>query len=216
MLVTRLARPGPRYYPLMSKPRLLAVAAFSVLAAVSTTADAQSIIKNPGDHPDYKVEIEPHLDFGWANRGYASGAFGAGARFSIPIVQNGFISTINNSVAISFGLDYLRYNGCYYRGFNNNFDCSAGFINIPVAMQWNFWLTPRWSVFGEPGLYIYHGFFEDICGNDPRFKGACYAPSTTGVDFLFAAGGRFHFNDSVALTLRVGYPTLSFGVSFLL
>ena len=24
-------------------------------------------------------------------------------------------------------------------------------------MQWNFWLTPRWSVFAEPGLYIYHG-----------------------------------------------------------
>ena len=200
----------------MSKPRLLAVAAFSAVAALSPTAGAQSIIKSPGDHPDYKVEIEPHLVFGFANRGYASGAFGAGARFSIPIVQNGFVSTINNSVAISFGLDYLRFNGCYYRGFNNDFDCSASFLNFPVAMQWNFWLTPRFSVFGEPGLYIYHGFFDDICGRDPRFRGNCNTPTTTGVDFLFAAGGRLHFNDTVALTLRVGYPTVSLGVSFFL
>jgi hypothetical protein len=29
-------------------------------------------------------------------------------------------------------------------------------------------------------------------------------------------GGRFHFNDNVALTLRVGYPAISVGVSFFL
>ena len=28
-------------------------------------------------------------------------------------------------------------------------------------MQWNFWLSTHWSVFGEPGLVIFHGFFED-------------------------------------------------------
>ena len=70
----------------MSKPRLLAVAAFSLVAAVSTTAGAQSIIKNPGDHPNYKVELEPHLDFGWANL-YASNGFGAGFRAGIPTLR---------------------------------------------------------------------------------------------------------------------------------
>jgi hypothetical protein len=32
--------------------------------------------------------------------------------------------------------------------------------------------------------------------------------------FTLYAGGRYHFSDSVALTLRIGYPTLSVGVSF--
>jgi hypothetical protein len=32
---------------------------------------------------------------------------------------------------------------------------------------------------------------------------------------VFNAGGRFHFNDSLALTMRVGYPSFSLGVSFL-
>ena len=28
-------------------------------------AQAQSIIRQPGNHPDYTVEIEPHLAFQW-------------------------------------------------------------------------------------------------------------------------------------------------------
>ena len=200
----------------MSKPRLLAVAAFSLVAAVSTTAGAQSIIKNPGDHPNYKVELEPHLDFGWANL-YASNGFGAGFRAGIPIVQNGFVPSINNSVAISFGVDWLRYSGCYYgRGVfatGNDLGCGASFFLFPVTMQWNFWLTPRWSVFGEPGLYVYHGVYDDFCNS--KFRN-CIEPTKTGLGFAAYAGGRFHFNDTVALTLRLGYPTLSFGVSFLL
>jgi hypothetical protein len=182
--------------------------------AFGSDARAQSIIKNPGDHPDYRVEIEPHLNFGWANL-YGSNGLGVGARFSIPIVQNGFIRNLNNSVAISFGLDWLRYSNCYYYIRNDGYGCGASYFIFPVAMQWNFWLTPRWSVFGEPGLYLYHGVFDDYCGsiNNP---GPCGYPTRNGVDFAFYAGGRFHISDTFALTLRIGYPTLSFGLSFML
>ncbi len=193
---------------------LVAVAASAVLFASSSPAHAQSIIKNPGDHPNYKVEVEPHVNFGWANL-YASNGFGLGARFGIPIVQNGFISTINNSVAISFGIDYLRYSGCFYGkgkfGNNDDIGCGASFFLFPVVMQWNFWLSPRWSVFGEPGLYVYHGVYDNLCGN---FKN-CAEPTRTSIEPAFYAGGRLHFNDTVALTMRIGYPTLSLGVSFL-
>jgi hypothetical protein len=203
----------------MRTPKLVAVAALSAVVAVSADANAESIIKSPGDHPNYSVEIEPHVNFGWANRGFVgSAAFGLGARFSIPIVQNGFIPSINNSVAISFGLDYLRY-GCNVRYFNDReYDCGASFLLFPVAMQWNFWFTPKFSVFGEPGLYVYHGFFDDVCGSDPRFRNGvvCSTPTKTSIDWMLHAGGRFHFNDTIALTLRVGYPTVSFGVSIFL
>jgi len=199
----------------MTKPGWIGLATFAMVVGSAATGNAQSIIKNPGDHPNYKVELEPHLDFGWANL-YANNGFGAGFRAGIPIVQNGFVPSINNSVAISFGVDWLRYSGCYYgRGvFGNNGDlgCGASYFLFPVTMQWNFWLTPRWSVFGEPGLYVYHGVYDNICGNLKN----CNEPTSTGIGFAAYAGGRFHFNDTVALTLRLGYPTLSFGVSFLL
>jgi hypothetical protein len=190
--------------------------ATALVAAASSPAHAQSIIKNPGDHPDYKVELEPHGVFGWANH-WASNGFGLGLRATIPIVQNGFVKTINNSVGISFGLDWLRYDGCYYydrrAGRYDGYGCGASFFLVPVTMQWNFWLTPKWSVFGEPGLYVYHGVFDDYC--DPRFIG-CTTPSRTSVGPALYAGGRFHFSDTVSLTMRLGYPSISLGVSFFL
>jgi hypothetical protein len=205
------------YAAVMSTSRLVAAAAFLTVVGIGTRADAQMIIKTPGDHPEYKVELSPHLDFGWTNRYYASSGFGLGFRATIPIVQNGFIPNLNNSVGISFGLDWLRYSGCY-GAYYNGFDCGgASYFLFPVAMQWNFWLTPHFSVFGEPGFYIYHGVFDDYC-NDPRFKGTafnCGYPTRTGVDFALWGGGRYHFNDTIALTARIGYPTFDAGVSFL-
>jgi hypothetical protein len=188
------------------------------MAALATTswepaAQAQSIIKNPGDHPDYKVELEPHLALGWGHLYHGSG-FGLGGRVGINIVDNGFVKTINNSVAISFGLDWIRYSDCYYYDRRWGYGCGASYFVFPVTMQWNFWLTPKWSVFGEPGLYFYHGVYDDDWCDRNRFAGCGY-PTRDGVDFAFFAGGRFHFNETVALTMRLGYPTSSIGVSFL-
>jgi hypothetical protein len=189
------------------------LAAASLLACTGGVAEAQSIIKTPGDHPNYKVELEPHLALGWGHLYHGNG-LGVGARISIPIVENGFISSINNSVAIGFGLDWIRYSDCYYydvRGRDRfGYGCGASYFVFPAVMQWNFWLTPRWSVFGEPGLYVYHGVYDDYC----TLPGCTY-PTRTGVDIAFYVGGRFHFNDTIALTMRLGYPTSSVGLTIL-
>jgi hypothetical protein len=188
-------------------------------AILEAPAAAESIIKNPGDHPDYKFELEPHVVFGWGHL-YAGTGFGLGVRGSIVIVDNGFVPSINNSVAISFGLDWVRYTDCYYYGWRAtngryyDYGCGASYFMFPVAMQWNFWLTTKWSVFGEPGLYIYHGVYDDYC--DPTIVGpGCSYPTRTGIDLALFAGGRYHFNDKIALTMRIGYPTFSVGASFL-
>lgn len=190
--------------------------ASAIALGTASPAHAQSIIKHPGDHPDYKVELEPHGLFGWAAQWVGNG-LGVGLRATIPIVQNGFVKTINNSVGIGFGLDWLRYDGCYFYdrrfGRYEGYGCDASFFQIPVVMQWNFWLTPKWSVFGEPGLYVYHGVFDDYC--DTRFVG-CSAPTRTSIDPALFAGGRFHFSDTVSLTMRIGYPSFSIGASFFL
>ena len=69
----------------------------------------------------------------------------------------------------------------------------------PVALQWNFFLTDKWSVFGEAGVMLRsYGFLT----------------SDTYGDFTVAAGGRFHFSDRISLTMRAGYPFVSVGVSF--
>ena len=206
----------------LSRSLPFAVVALAVLAwAIDARAD--DTIKHPGDHPHYVVELEPHLLLGWTATYVSGTGFGLGGRVSIPITHEGFIKTINNSVAIGLGLDWVHYSGpdCYYyyRGVGPCYAApSADYLEFPVVMQWNFYVAQHWSVFGEPGLYIYHGIFSspNYC-NAPGLPpcGYFYNFTETGVGPAFYVGGRYHFSDSVALTMRLGYPTISIGVSFM-
>jgi hypothetical protein len=208
----------------MTKARGAALALSIAMAVLARPrqALADDTIKHPGDHPHYAVEIELHGLWGWTHYHYApDDGLGLGGRFSIPLTDGGFVKSINNSVAISFGIDWLHYSGsncynydfgprgpgpCYYVG-------DANFLFFPVVMQWNFFVARHWSVFGEPGLVIYHGFFDYCAGAPAGFN--CGNPTSTGVDIALYAGGRYHINENVALVMRVGYPTFSFGVSFM-
>jgi hypothetical protein len=187
---------------------LFASVLLSLLALPERSARADNTIKHPGDHPSYGVEIEPHALLGWDNI-YGPGGFGLGGRFSIPIVHNGFVPTINNSVAITFGLDWTHFNWCWYRG-----PCTGDYIYFPVAMQWNFYVAQRWSVFGEPGLVLFHGFISD-CPNSPGVN-CGVRPVVTSLEPALFVGGRYHLSDTVSLTMRIGFPTFSFGFSFFL
>jgi hypothetical protein len=164
-----------------------ALAAFAVATLLPATLRAEpNLIKQPGAHPDYTLELEPHVVFGFNPPGGSAGqGIGPGFRGTVEIVDNGFISNINNTVGIGFGLDWFA------------FSSGKTALWMPVVMQWNFWLTRSWSVFGEPG-------------------GGLYLGNATGFRPAFYGGGRFHFSDTLALTLRVGYPTISAGLSFVL
>lgn len=183
--------------------------------ACASSALADDTIKSPGDHPDYVVEIEPHGLVGFGFR-YGGAGIGLGGRFSINIVKNGFIPSINNSVAVTFGADFMHYGGCY-NGINdvNGFNCSANYLLFPVALQWNFYVASHWSVFGEPGIVPFYGFYDDFCGNGPNQIRGCDNPSHFSVAPALYVGGRYHFNEHMALTMRIGYPDFSVGVSFL-
>ncbi len=179
----------------MVRKIVIGSAAGVALSTLASVASAQSTISSPGAHPDYTIEVEPHFvlaPWGPVSWGGNRAGFGPGVRLSIPATQNGFVPSINDSVAVSFGLDWLFY-GTDYWG-----DTIYQFI-IPVAMQWNFWLSPAWSVFGEPGLAVF------ASGN----------PDDAGVVPVFEIGARWLMGGDVAMDFRIGYPTFSIGISFL-
>jgi len=167
------------------------LAAGGICALVFTTvafgasAD-ESIIKNPGDHPDYRFEAEPHglIGFGGPFEGGRTD-FGAGFRGTIILMDNGFVKSINDSVGIGFGGDLFFRHGTLF---------------IPVVMQWNFWLSTHWSVMGEPGIGFAPNPFHDRSVIHP----------------VIDLGARYHFNEKIALTMKIGYPAISVGVSFFL
>jgi hypothetical protein len=179
-------------------------------------AAAQSTIKQPGQRSHYSFEAEPHLLLGaFDPPGWPRGdGLGVGFRGTVELLRNGFVKTINNSVGISFGLDWVHYPygelGGVCTDWANapngtvvctevNGDSGRNYFYLPLAMQWNFWLARRWSVFAEPGILPY------FHGGRLRFN-----------PIALYLGGRFHFSDQVSLTLRLGYPTLSLGASFFL
>jgi hypothetical protein len=202
--------PSHRVHRLQTLAGSAALIAILSLVAPGRAA-AESTIRSPNP-PRYAVEIEPHLNLGVLGWDYGGTSFGPGIRFGIPIMSPGFIPTINDSVAISVGADFVRYAGYQYACDNAGCYDTAGFwaAYVPVTLQWNFWLTDRWSVFGEPGLALRHSFQDDYCTAINGF-------SCRGRDRLlgsFYVGARLHLTDALALTLRVGYPTgLSIGLS---
>jgi hypothetical protein len=124
---------------------------FGTIAASFWTlpAYADSIIKNPNP-PKYPLEIEPKLNLNYfLYKGYGGEAWGPGVRLSIPLMSPGFIKTINDSVAISFGLDLMRYSGDDYYGWNawcrrepkdcpgwySGYDSGFWAAHFPVTMQ---------------------------------------------------------------------------------
>ncbi len=163
-----------------------AVFVFLALFAAAKQASAdESVIKHPGDHPEYVFEAEPHVVVAPFHDFHP----GVGFRGTLELVDNGFISSINNTVGLGFGVDWTK-----------------GHTWIPIVMQWNFWLSRNWSVFGEPGIVL-------------RIDDGVKVEPGKGPDkldpFAFYAGGRFHFSEYVTLTMRIGRPTASVGLSLL-
>lgn len=167
--------------------------------------------------PDHRWEAEPHLVFGPGlppGPGRGSGA-GVGFRGSFVVAPDGIIDAFPDSVAIGLGVDLLRYRSfgpphgaCVRRvsapaGTNvcvevDGPGAARTYLLLPIVVQWNIWLTPRWAVFGEPGLAFY-----------ATRGGAGAAPT-------LSLGGRLRILDNLAVTLRLGWPTVTIGASFFL
>ena len=168
--------------------------------------------------PGYTLEVEPHLVAGLANPpgpGVNQGG-GAGLRGSFVVSRDGFIPSANDSLAIGFGIDALHYRGAYGDYFGTcvsrapapggtlvctEVDSPGGprnYLFVPLVLQWNFWLTERWSAFVEPGIDLY------------------FTAHHGGVVPSLGLGGRFQLNNVVSLIFRVGWHTATVGISFLL
>lgn len=192
----------------MQRSKLLwLAAAFTVvttLGAAPQLAEAQSRsvdINTPftGQRP---FQLDIHGGFTWWGVGAATGA-----RFGIPLLQNGFISSINNAVYLNFGVDFYWMRWRLHPGDNRYWDYGAG-LGFPVALHWEFYFNESWSAFAELGVNV---FLHPVLFHEGHFD-----PYDAGHWILAQAGGRFHINEWFTLTLRVGNPYVSFGITFLL
>ncbi|HMA95913.1 MAG TPA: hypothetical protein VKP30_24665 [Polyangiaceae bacterium] len=190
----------------------------TALLGWASSADAETVIRRPGLHPQYSVELEPHLTFDWLkDRRDVSDGIGPGLHVAIPFMHQGPITTINNNMAIKFGFDLTFSGSCYWHElYRERYDCGATSLLLPVALQWNFYITDIITVFGEPGLAIRSTWWDyDYRVNCPA--GVCHGDRRDTYPELYMAGGaKFMFGRTIGLTVRLGYPHATIGASFLL
>lgn len=185
-------------------------------------AEIRAELRRPYDHPRYGVELEPHFLVQWGDPPYRAGAgIGIGFRASIPVIDPGPLVHVNNSLAVSFGLDWAHFGDCRH----NSPGCYGNDFWVPVAMQWNFYLMSWWSVFPELGIAVRHAAWgwrdawdEPGPGRPPPPncgpRDYCrYSDSYTGVSPVSWLGTRFSISNTLSIVLRVGYPSLTAGVS---
>ena len=195
----------------------LAITLLILSLGLFIAARASAQIDRPGAHPRYNVELEPHGLIQWDVEPWDDEGFGLGFRASIPVMQDGPVTTINNSFAVGFGIDWAhsgdscgRYDW-YWRGRGIvvpvEGDCDADNFSFPVVAQWNFFFTDVISAFVELGLAIvYETWDPDITG---------YDNDDIEPEPVFLLGPRFTVGNTVAIPIRIGWPYLSVGVAFL-
>ena len=200
-----------------SRHSLLAGLAFLVVTTLPSVGLAQ--IKQPGAHLNYAAELEPQGVFQWDGPSGFDDGLGVGFRAAIPLFHNGPIDKINNNMAIGFGFHWAFFeddcNDTYEDGvIVLGSDCEANDLWLPVVLQWNFYVTKNIAVFGEPGLAIRHTRVS--IDNCPDEYVDCDSSDTDFEPFVLYVGAKFFVSDAIAVTVRLGYPTLSVGASFFL
>ena len=142
------------------------------------------------DEPDFAesrgfARFDVHLDLGWAAAG------GVGFRGDFRVARD-IIERADDDLALSLGAEL--------------FVTKPGLAVWPMAaMQWNFYLGHRWSVFPEAGLVVFTG--------EPHHRDRVGAFAVV-VPFL-GAGARLHFSPRHAVLFRINWPAgLQIGLTF--
>jgi hypothetical protein len=171
----------------------------TVLLATAPTAEAApprgaGVNHIPGARFEIHVDVNPYI-------------LGAGFRAELPIVPNGVIQgggNVHDEIAVSLGAELWAIP--YDRGY------SDGAYLMPIAaLEWNFYIGDKWSLFPEIGLTFPIGFNGPVYRYDPYWG---YARAYR----LWWVGGfgvRYHFSTRNSLVFRIGSTTgFAVGITF--
>lgn len=115
---------------------------------------------------------------------------GVGGRLDWTLMRKGLISSVNDDLALTFGGDAMferdgkKKKKKGKKGKNKDSDSLDLDFVFPVAVQWNFNVSPKFTVFPEVGLQLYN--LDDL-----------------SVRSYFAAGVRWKVAKRVAVLARV-------------
>jgi len=135
-----------------------------------------------------------HVGFAYLGDGYAFGT-----RMSTPILDEGFVHTLNDALYLTIGADlyYVQYED---QTGQDVFGMGAG---IPFTFSWHLYFTKELSAFMEAGVnpYFDPGYLERQTELLNRFASW----------IIGSVGARYRLSKRIDLVVRVGLPYTSFG-----
>jgi hypothetical protein len=164
-----------------------------------TPAFAQSsapVVATPsGGIDDTGPHHRPSMITVWGILPYAYGVgLGVGARYTLPLVHDGFVRSINNSVELEFGGD-LGFFGLGGLGYTN--------LDLAAELRWTFHMTPVFDLYPKVGL----GYRFFISGVDNAPVAAAFYEDIGG-------GLLYRIGSGTQLRAEIGYSGLRVGVGF--
>lgn len=174
---------------------------------------ARALAERPRVDADALAAWDPSIHGTWG--------FGGGARASFSLGSTSARHHVKDELVFSAGVSYLYY-PCPYTPFYPGSapalggapvgarpDCpDAHVLFLPIALAWSFRVLPALDLFVEPGLGAFVSFFREACA-----PGACQSWDHAGLRPLVALGARARLGPLRAVA-RVGFPSLSLGLSF--
>ena len=178
---------------------LFTVAAVLVAGPLASRAYAQeeggqssgeSVVRKPGGLMDASEHDRPSMLSFFLELPYYGGfGLGAGARYTLPLLKNGFISNLNDSVELEFGADgWFSFYGFWALG-------------VPVEGRWTFHITPEFSAYGKVGVGLGVAAVTAFNGA-PYF----YVYPSVNAGVLYKLGGIYFRGE-------IGVPGLKVGIA---
>jgi hypothetical protein len=153
-----------------------------------------SLLDRSPQHRSQMLSVFLGLPYGYFY--YGGVPFGLGARYLIPIVHDGFLSAVNDSFNIEFGVDF---SGVMGRTF-------YPVLSIPVELMWQFHFTPKFSAYAKVGIALEFNLVS-YCS-----VGYCRTVVTAGG--IGGVGLMYKFTDKISFRAELGYPWVKVGLGF--
>jgi hypothetical protein len=181
----------------------LALCAFAAAAPklASAQEEGQSGTHAPGGLMDASPQARPMMLSFFT--GFHYGHYAAlglpltfGGRFYIPLVQDGFIPSLNDEFGLEFGLDFnITFLSSIYT------ESSVFGFGVPVDVLWDFHITPNFDAYAKAGLVIGSVF------SDRTYGGFWWTIRS-------AVGLRLKITEGLYFRAEAGYPSIIAGLGF--
>lgn len=181
---------------------LLSAVLLSASTALAQTTAGASNLEQPNALFDRSPHDRKQMFTVWGYLPWYSGiGIGVGARYTIPLLKDGFIDTVNDSVELEFGADGAFYSYYYGSGFN---------IGVPIGARWTFHIFPNFDAYAKIGIGFDYTFYS---------YGAAYANllgtvSAFGVYPDVGSGILYKLSGNLWLRAEASYGGLKVGVGF--